>query len=77
MERQLSGRVAQYVLRNFEHVERTDEECMAKKVMFSDVEGNRRGGRPRLGWMDGWMDGVRMALGERGMSVEQGRLSAF
>ena len=29
--------------------------------------------------MDGWMDGVRMALGlgERGMSVEQGRLNAL
>ena len=28
------------------------------------------------GW-DGWMDGVRMALGERSMPVEQGRLNAL
>ena len=33
---------------------RMDEEHMTKKVMISDVEGNRCMGRPRLGWMDGW-----------------------
>ena len=41
--------------------------------MTSDVEGNRCRIRPRLGWMDG----VRMALGERGVSVEQSRLNAL
>ena len=39
--------------------------------VISDVEGNRCRGRARLGWMNG----VRMALGERGMSVEQGILN--
>ena len=71
MERQLSGRVDQCVMRRFGHVKRMDEESMAKKVMASNVEGNRCKGRPRLEWTDG----VRMALGERGMSVEQGRLN--
>ena len=60
------------MLRWFGHVERMDEECMAK-VMISDVEGNRCRGRPRLGWMDG----VRIVLRERSMSVEQGRLNAL
>ena len=67
-KRKLSGRVDYCVLRWFGHVER-----MAKKVMISDVEGNRCRGRPRLGWMDG----VKKALGERGMSVEQGGQNAL
>ena len=50
------------------HAERMDEELMAKKVMDSDMEGDRCRGRPRFGWMDG----VGRALGERSMSVEQG-----
>ena len=73
MEGQLSGKVDQCVQRWFGHVERMDEECMAKKMMISDVEWNRCRGTPRLGWMDG----VRMAFGERGMSVELGRLNVW
>ena len=48
------------------------EERIAK-VIISNIEGNWCRGRPRLGRMDG----VRMALGEKGMSVEQGRLNAL
>ena len=73
MERQLSDRVDQCVLRWFGHVESMDEECMAKKVMISDVEGNRCRGRPRLGWMDG----VKRALRKGGIPVEQGRMNAL
>ena len=51
MEGQLSGRVGQCVLRWFGHVERMDEEHVAKMVVISDVEGNRCRDRPRLGWM--------------------------
>ena len=36
-------------------------------------EGNRCRGRARLGWVDD----VRIALGGRGMSVEQDRLNAL
>ena len=54
-------------------MERMDEEGTVKKVMISGVAGNRCMGRPRLGWMNG----VRMALGEMGMSVEQRRLNAL
>ena len=53
----------------FVHVERMDEERIAKKVVNSSVEGNWCKGRPRLGWMEG----VERALGERGMSAEQDR----
>ena len=54
MERQLSGIMGQCVLRWFGHVERMDEERMAKKAIISNVEGNGFRGRPRLGWMHGW-----------------------
>ena len=46
---------------------------IAKKVTIANVEGNRCTDSPRLGWMDG----IRMALGERGMSVKQGRLNVL
>ena len=72
VEKQLSERVDQSVLRWFGHMERMDEERMVKRVMNADVEGNRGRGRPRLGWMDG----VRKALRARDMTVEQGRQSA-
>ena len=72
VERHLSSEVNQCVLRWLCYVERMDEECMAK-VIISDVEGNRSRGRPRLVWMDD----VKRALGERGMSVKQGRQNTF
>ena len=73
VERELSDRVDQSVLRWFGHVERMDEERLVKRVMNSDVEGNRPRGRPRFGWADG----VRKALRGRGMTVEQGRQNAL
>ena len=57
----------------FQHVERVDEECMAKKVIIPNMERNRCRNRTRLCWMDG----VKRALGERGISVEQGRMNAL
>ena len=45
---------------------------MAKRALMAEVSGGRVGGRARLGWMDG----VKMALGNRGMTVETGRLCA-
>ena len=49
MERQLSGSVDQCLLRWFGYVKRIDEEHMAKKVLSSDVKGNKCKGRPELG----------------------------
>ena len=54
-------------------MKRMDKECMAKVVMNSDVEENRCRDRLRFGWVDG----IKRALGERGMSVEQSRQNAL
>ena len=39
---------------------------MARRVLMAEVSGGRVRGKPRLGWMDG----VKVALGNRGISVE-------
>ena len=44
-----------------------DEYRMARKVLMAEVSG-----RPRLGWMDG----VKVALGDRGMTMEAARQCA-
>ena len=41
---------------------------MARRVFMAEVGGRVRG-RPRLGWMDS----VKVALGNRGMTVEAAR----
>ena len=69
IERELASRADQRVLRWFGHVERMDEYCIARKVLISEVSGGWVRGRPRLGWMDG----VKVALGNRGMTVEAAR----
>ena len=68
IERELASRADQRVLRWFGHVERMDEYRMARRVL-AEVSGGRVRGRPRLGWMDG----VKVALGNRGMTVEAAR----
>ena len=72
VERELVSRVDQRVLRWFGHVERIDEYCMAIRVAMAEVSGGRVRSRPRLGWMDG----VKVALGSRGMMVETVRQCA-
>ena len=41
---------------------------MARRLLIAEVNGGRVRGRPRLGWMDG----VKVALGNRGMKVSSG-----
>ena len=65
-EREFTSRTDQRVLRWFGHVERMDEYRMARRVLMAEVSGGRVPGRPRLGWMNG----VKVALGNRGMTVE-------
>ena len=60
------------VLRWFWHVERMDDYRMARRVLMAEVSGGRVRGRPRLGWTDG----VKVALGNRGMTVEAARQCA-
>ena len=72
MEMELASRADQRVLRWFGHVERMDEYRMARRVLMAEVSGRRVRGRPRLGWIDG----VKVALGNRGMTVEAARQCA-
>ena len=66
---ELACRADQRVLRWFGYVERMDEYRMARRVLMAEVSGGRVRGRPMLGWMDG----VKVALGNRGMMVEAAR----
>ena len=53
-------------------MERMDEYRMDRRVLMAEVSGGRVKGRPRLGWMDD----VKVALGNRGMTVEAARQCA-
>ena len=64
IERELASSADQRVLRWFGYVERMDKYRMAKRVFMAEVSGGRVRGRPRLCWMDG----VKVALGNRGMT---------
>ena len=70
-EGKLGNRVDQRVLRWFGQVERMDEYRMAIRVLMAEVSGGRVRRRPRLVWMDG----VKVALGDRGMTAEAARQS--
>ena len=65
----MSGRVERCVLRWFGHVERMNDERMAKRVYVSGVDGRRGRGRPNRVWMDG----VKEALNKRGWTLEQAK----
>ena len=69
IERELASRADQRVLKWFGHVERMDEYRMARRVLFAEVSGGRVRGRPRLDFIDG----VKVALGNRGMTVDSER----
>ena len=49
-----------------------DDYHIARRVLMAKVSGGRVRGRPRLGWMNG----VKVALGNRGMTVEAERQCA-
>ena len=72
IERELADRADQRVPRWFGHVERMDKYRMARRVLMAEVSGGRVRGRPRLGWIDG----MKVALGNRGMTVEAARQCA-
>ena len=66
IERKLASRADQLVLRWFWHVERMDKCRMTRRVLTAELSRMQVQGRPKLGWMDG----VRVALGNRGMMVK-------
>ena len=72
IERVLASRADQRVLRWFGHVERMDEYRMARRVLMVEASGGRVRGRSRLSWMDG----VKVTLGNRGMTEEAARQCA-
>ena len=49
-----------------------DESRLARRVMMAEVNGGRVRGKPRFGWMEG----VKVALGNRGMTVDAARRCA-
>ena len=63
IEIELTSTADQRVLRWFGHVERMDEYHMARRVLIAEVSEGRVRGIPRLGWMDG----VKITLGNRRM----------
>ena len=72
IEMELTSKEDQRALRWFGHVERMDEYRMARRVLMAEVSGGRVRGRPRLDWTDG----MKVALGNRGMTVEAARQCA-
>ena len=72
IEMKLASRADLRVLRWFGHMERMDEYCKARRVLMAEVSGGRVRQRLRLGWMNG----VKVALGKRGMTVEAARQCA-
>ena len=50
----------------FEHVKRLDEYRMARRVLMAEGSGRRVRGKPMIGWMDD----LKVAFGNRGMTVE-------
>ena len=66
IERELASRADQRVFRWFGHVERMHEYRVARRVLMAEVCEGRVRGRPMLGFIDG----VMVALGNRGITVE-------
>ena len=66
IERELVSRVDQRVLRWFGHLERMHEYHMARRVLMAEVSEGWVRERQRLGWMDG----VRVIFGNKGMTVD-------
>ena len=69
IEKEFASRADQRLLRWFGREERMGENRMARRVLMAELSGGRVRERPRLGWMDG----VKVALGNGGMTVEAAR----
>ena len=63
---ELASRAYRRVLRWFGHVQRMDEYRMVRRVLMAEVSEGRVRVRPRLGSIDG----VKVALGNSGMTVQ-------
>ena len=66
IQRELVSGADQRIFRWFGHVERMDEYRMARRALMPEVSGGRIRWKPRLDWMNG----VKLAFGNRGMTEE-------
>jgi hypothetical protein len=73
MVRKLEDRVDARVLRWFGHMVRMDDGRLAERVMESELLGSWPRGRPKFSWMDG----LKLAIGRRDISVELARERAM
>ena len=69
---ELASGANQRLLKWCGRVEKMDEYRMVSRVLMGEVSAGRVRGRPRFGWMDG----LKAALGNRGMTVESVRQCA-
>ena len=65
IEKELASRADQRALGWFGHVERMNEYRMGRRVLIAEMNTGRIRGRQR----SGWKEGVKVALGNRGMRV--------
>ena len=63
-DRALASILGQRVLRWFGHMEKMDDNRLARRVLIAEVCGGRVRGRTRLGWIDG----VKVALDSKEMT---------
>ena len=59
----LEGLMPELKLQNFGHLKRRTD-SLEKTLMLGKIEGGRRRGRQRMGWLDGITDSMDMSLGE-------------
>ena len=67
MAKCVEERIDECVLRSFGHVERMEDEKIAKRVCVGECAGNRSVGRPRKRWIDT----VKEYLKKKGLNVRQ------
>ena len=66
----LEGLMLKLKLQYFGHLMRTDS--FEKTLMLGKIEGRRRRGQQRMGWLDGITDSMDMSLGKLGVGDGQG-----
>ena len=66
---ELSKKVQERRLQWYGHVMRREEECVGRRVMALQADGDRRRGRPK--WR--WMDNITGDMRQNGLTMEDAR----
>ena len=77
IEKKLSVKGEESVLRFYGHMERMDDERLTKKVHCANVEGGRARGRPKKRWMDGVNELMNDRAAASNLSREQAKNIVF